>query len=209
MNLKLSFDDVKNVVEQKGHTWWEGEYDPFLYAIRSRSLLVNLWNDILGICYIDKFGNKINLMHHGSTKPGLNWLKEKTGNVNGTAILQPGQYRRCWTIGTHSGYPALIQSRLGAFNVWRDNNKDGRFDFQGPTYTDATGLNMHTESLIHDTDKVGLYSAGCQVREFDKEHFITMNILLLSIDKYGDDFSYTLMEERDFLPQFVADVKTP
>lgn len=209
MNLKLSFDDVKTVVQQKGYTWWEGEYNPFLYAIRSRSLLVDLWNDVLGVCYIDKFGNKINLMHKGSTKPGLNWLKDKMGHVNGTAILPPGQYRKCWEIGKHNGYPALCQLGSGVFEVWRDNDKDGRFDFQGPKYTDVTGLNMHAESLLVDSDKVGWYSAGCQVRAFDKEHFMVMNVCELSIAYYGKFFSYTLLEERDFLPLFTSDVKLP
>lgn len=208
MNLKLSFDDIKTVTQQKGYTWWEGEYDVFHYGIRSRSLLVNLWNDVLGVCLIDKFGNKLNLMHRGSTKPGLNWLKDKMGNVNGTAILQPGQYRKCWTLGTHNGYPALCQSSVGVFKVWRDNNKDGRFDYQGPTYTDVTGLNMHTESLIRETDLVGLYSAGCQVREFDKEHMMVMAINELSVAMYGDGISYTLFEERDFLPIF-SNVQIP
>lgn len=201
MNLKLSFDDVKKVVLKKEYVWWEGEYNVFLYAIRSRSLLVDLWNDVLGVCLIDKFGNKINLMHKGSTKPGLNWLKHKMGNINGTAILQPNQYRRCFTIGNHSGYPALVQSRFDAFKVWRDNDQDGRFDFQGDTYTDVTGLNMHTESLISDSEKVGPYSAGCQVRAFDKEHFMVVNICELSMSMYKGDLSYTLLEERDFLPQ--------
>lgn len=208
MNLKLTFDNVKTVVQEKGHSWWEGEYNVFLYGIRSRSLLVDLWNDVLGVCYIDKFGNKINLMHKGSTKPGLNWLKQKKGNINGTAIVQPGQYRGCWVIGDHSGYPALVQSRLGVFKVWRDNNQDGKFDFQGPTYTDVTGLNMHTESLQTDIEKVGPYSAGCQVRAFDKEHFMVVNVCKLSNELYKGPMSYTLLEERDFLPLF-ADVKIP
>lgn len=208
MNLKLTFDDIKKVTRQKGYTWWEGEYDVFNYGIRSRSLVTNLWNDILGVCYIDKFGNKINLMHSGSTKPGLNWLKDKTGNVNGTAILQPGQWRKCFVIGKHNGYISLVQAAPGVFPVWRDNNKDGRFDFQGPTYWDVTVLNMHTESLIRETDKVGLYSAGCQVREFDREHMMVMAINELSVVMYGDGISYTLFEERDFLPIF-SDVKIP
>lgn len=202
MNLKLSFDDVKKVVQNKpGYSWWEGAYNPFLYAIRSRSLIADLWNDVCGICYIDHFGNKINLMHKGSTKPGLNWLKDKMGNVNGTAILPPGQYSKCWKVAEHKGYVALVQAGPGVFKVWRDSNKDGRFDFQGPLFDDVTGLNMHTESLLKETEKVGWYSAGCQVRAHDKEHFMVMSILQMSIPTWGDRFSYTLLEERDFLPE--------
>jgi hypothetical protein len=198
MNFKLSFDDIKKVVQHKHYDWWEGPYNVFLYGIRSRSVAVDLWNDVLGICYIDHFGNKINLMHKGSTKPGLYWLKKKKGNINGTAILPPGQYRSCWKIGNHKAYTALVQ-KGNPFKVWRDNNEDGRFDYQGTLYTDVTGLNMHTESLERDIDRVGPYSAGCQVRAFDKEHFAMMSIIELSKNLYGDGFSYTLLEERDFM----------
>jgi hypothetical protein len=202
MNLKLSFDDVKKVVQNKpGHHWWEGVYNPFLYGIRSRSLVADLWNDTLGVCYIDHYGNKINLMHKGSTKPGLNWLKDKMGNVNGTAILPEGQYLKCWKLGEHNGsYVALVQAGPKVFKVYRDNNKDGRFDFQGPLYDDVAGLNMHTESLLKDSEKVGLYSAGCQVRAYDREHFLTISICQMSVPLYGGLFSYTLLNERDFLP---------
>lgn len=209
MNLTLSFDDIKDVVKQKGYQWWQGKNNLFLYGIRSRSLLVNLWNDVLGVCYIDHFGNKINLMHQGTTKPGLNWLKEKKGNPNGTAILIPGQYRRSLKLGMHNGYVALQQAGPGVFDVWRDNNQDGRFDYQGAVYKDVTGLNMHAESLLTNADKVGWYSAGCQVRAFDHEHFMVMSLCSLYAQQYNNPFlSYTLLEERDFLPKF-ADVKVP
>lgn len=178
-----------------------------MYGIRSRSLTTNLWNDVLGVCYLDDFDNKINLMHKGTTKPGLTWLKHKMGNINGTAILQPGQYRKCWKMGAHRGYPALCQSGPGVFKVWRDNDKDGQFDYQGTTYTDVEGLNMHTESLIIDVEKVDAYSAGCQVRAFDKEHFMVMELCELSAGLYGDLFSYTLLEERDFLEIFTSEAR--
>lgn len=213
MELKLSYDDIKKVVLAKGFKWVDDEKSVFLYGIRSRSLIVDLWNDVLGVCYIDDFGNKVNIMHKASTKPGLNWLKDKTMNVHGTSILQPGQFKDCWILGQHKGsgvippYLALVQVGPGVFKCWRDGNKDGRFDFQGSTYVDVTGLNMHTESMSHDSEKVGDYSAGCQVRAYDKEHFMVMNLLQKEYNrklgekiKNPDVFSYTLLEERDFMP---------
>lgn len=197
--MKLTYSNIEKTTKRKGYKFWTGKYNPFLYGIRSRSMVVDEWNDILGICFEDDFGNKINLMHRGSTKPGLYWLKKKMGNVNGTAILIPGQYRRCWTLGKHKDYKALVQARNDVFKVWRDNDQDGQFDYNGKVYEDVTGLNGHTESLLSKTEKVGAYSAGCQVREFDREHFVVMNLLEKSIDQWGDSFSYTLFEDRDFI----------
>lgn len=193
----LKFKEIKKATEAKGYDWWEGVNNVFLYGIRNDSLLTDMWNDVLGICYLDSFGNKINLMHHGTTKPGLYWLKNKMGHIKGTAILIPGQYRGCWKVGKHKGYRALQQKRM-PFKVWRDDNQDSQFDYSGRTYGDVTGLNMHTESRESNTKKVGAYSAGCQVREFDKEHFMIMNLIEHSIIRYGNSLSYTLFEDKDF-----------
>ena len=45
----------------------------------------------------------------------------------GVAVLKPGQYRGSHKIRLHAGkYPALGQQRN--VTVYRDNNKDGKFD---------------------------------------------------------------------------------
>jgi hypothetical protein len=58
---------------------------------------------------------------------------------------------------------------------------------------------MHCESLINDTEKVGAYSAGCQVRAFDLEHFSVMYIAKRAAIIYGNLFSYALFEEQDVI----------
>lgn len=196
--MKLTYNEIEKVYQEKGYKFFKGPNNVNLYGIRSNSLLVNEWNDILGVAYEDKFGNKINLIHSGTTKPGLYWLKNKMGNMNGTAILIPGYFQGCWKLGEHKGYLAL-QQHGSKFKVWRDNDKDGQFDYQGKVYEDVGGLNMHTESLLNTTEKVGAYSAGCQVREFDKEHFMVMNLLELAAAQYGPYFSYALFTDRDLL----------
>jgi hypothetical protein len=199
MTILLTYDQIRAAIQNKGYAFFEdGAYDVNLYGIRNSSMDADEWNDVLGVAYKDKIGNKINLMHKGSTKPGLYWLKKKMGNLQGTAILIPGQYRGCWKIGEHKGYEALSQ-KSGVFRVWRDNDSDGKFDYSGKTYDDVTGLNMHTESLIHKTEKVGAYSAGCQVRADDLEHFMVMQVLKISNKIFGNSFSFTLLEERDFI----------
>lgn len=199
MNLNLSYDAIADISRTKGYPFWEGKFDINIYGVRSNSLQVNEWNDVLGVVYKDDFGQKVNIQHRGTTKPGLYWLKNKMGNINGTFILIPDFYERCWKLGTHKDYKALVQANDGIFKGWRDNNADGRFDYTGKVYDDVTGLNCHAESLINDTDKVGAYSAGCQVREFDRDHFAFLGIVERSMSLYGTRVSYKLFEERDFM----------
>jgi hypothetical protein len=164
-------------------------------------MAVDQFNDLLGVATEDHFGNQINLVHKGTTKPGLYWLgKEHIGNIDGTAILIPDQYRSCWIVGKHKGeYEALQQSDRAQFKVWRDKNKDGHLDYSGKIYYNVAGLNGHCESLIRETERVGAYSAGCQVRQYDLEHFAVMNLCKLSTIYWGKYISYTLFEEKDFI----------
>ena len=116
-------------------------------------------------------------------------------NPNGVAILIPGFYPKCWVIGKHKGqYPALVQNGSGVFKVWRDNDKDGKFDFSGPVYTDVTGLNDHTTKDFQITN-VGGFSEGCQATQDDKEHEIKMAICQRSAELYSPVFSYALFQD--------------
>ncbi|WP_420581945.1 hypothetical protein [Reichenbachiella sp.] len=189
----MIYSEVKELFEALGHRFYDhGAYNVNLFGIRKRGS-VNEFDDILGIAFRDDMGNPVVIEHKGTTKPGLYWLKSKKGNANGTAILQPGQYPGCWMLGEHKGYPALVQKGM-PFKVWRDGDEDGELDYEGKTYTDVTGLNMHTTSFNNEIDKVGAYSAGCQVRQFDEDHIAVIEILKRSAAKYGNSFSYTLID---------------
>jgi hypothetical protein len=197
--MKLSYKDIEEAYCNRNFKFFKGPYNLNLYGIRNPSLQVNLWNDFMGIAWQDEFGNEHNLIHSATTKPGLNWLKQKKGNVNGTAILiDEEQYLGCWKLGKHSGkYRAFVQNGR-PFKVWRDNDQDGEFDYNGKVWTNATGLNGHTSSLVKKIDLVGLYSAGCQVREFAKDHFTAINIAERSLDFYKNSFSYALFNQKTF-----------
>lgn len=200
MNLQLNYDKVKALYRKSEFKFYDsGKFNVNLFGIRNRSVVVDEWNDALGIAFRDDYLNGIMMLSKGSTKPGLYWLKNKKGNINGTAILIPDYYPKCWKIGEHKGYEALQQAGPGVFKVWRDNDQDGELDYNGKVYTDVTGLNMHTESLITDTERVGAYSAGCQVRADTEEHFAIMNVLKKAAKLYGNLFSYALFEEKDVI----------
>lgn len=175
-----------------------GQFNLNLFGIRSSAPLVDEFNDHMGMAYLDDYGNETLLLFKATTKPGLHWLKNNLGNVNGTAILIPGQYRRCWKLGYHKGYKAMQQHGEGIFKVWRDNDSDGELDIDGPIYEDVQGLNGHTTSFKNEVERVGAYSAGCQVIQDDLDFNIFFSVISKSASEYGDIFSYTLLDESDF-----------
>lgn len=198
MNIRVNYDILSNIYQQKGYAFFDsGSYNLNVFGIRSGDLLTDEFNDLIGVAYRDDTGNKQLLTFKSSTKPGYYWLKEKMGNMNGTAILIPGQYRSCWELGFHRNYEALVQRPTYSFRTWRDNDSDGELDMEGPVFEDVTGLNLHTTSFKNEIEKVGKYSAGCQVIQDDLDFRILLALLLKSSATYGTRFSYTLLEEKD------------
>ena len=198
----ITFDKVKTAYAAKGYKFYaEKAYQVNLFGIRNNALTVDEFNDVIGIAYLDEYLTPQCLPVRGTTKPGLYWLgKEHIGNSNGTAILIPGFYEKCWMLGKHKDeYEALVQSKAGVFKVWRDKDQDGSFDYSGTVYTDVAGLNRHTTSFNTNQQKVSAYSAGCQVIRDDKEHLIHLNICKRSVEYYPANlFSYALFLEEDF-----------
>lgn len=197
--MKLSYNDLKQVYESKQYVFFDhGAYNLNLFGIRSNDLAVNEFNDFVGVAYRDELDNPAVLLFRATTKPGLDYLKNKLGNEQGTAILIPGQYRGAWMLGYHRGYEALQQRADGVFKVWRDGDKDGNLDMAGPIYSDVRGLNGHTTSFINEVEKVGSYSAGCQVIQSSHDFQILISIVKKATTRYSNSFTYTLLTETDF-----------
>lgn len=193
----MTYEEVQQIYEKHGFPFYTRPYDINLAGFRQRdNYKDDKFNDVLICAYRDFDKNPIILQHHGTTKPGLYYLKNKLGNVNGTAILAEGHYPSCWTLGLHRGkYEAFVQSEKATFKVWRDNNSDGIPNYDGALFDDVQGLNMHTESLVGDTEKIGAYSAGCQVRQYDREHFMVVEIGKMQARHLGYPFfSYSLFK---------------
>jgi hypothetical protein len=196
----LTHEYIKSVYKKYGYPFLEKPFQVNPFGIRSKDLsTVNLYNDIIGFAFKDAFGVGQCLAFRGTTKPGLYWLKNKLGNVNGTFILAPGFYEDCWQLSQHhygkpNAYDAYVQSKAGVFLGWRDNDSDGQFDMAGkPTFTDVSGLNQHHGA---DKDLVGAYSAACQVIEQDKEHFIGVAVGKRHIELYTNSLNYALFQAQ-------------
>jgi hypothetical protein len=199
---QISYDFIKNIYLSQGFKFYDsGKYNINLFGIRNKDLqVVDKFNDLIGVAYLDEFMNKQCLVFAGTTKPGLTYLKDKLGNVNGTGILCEGYHAKCWRIGKHNigkqhEHEAYVQSGPAVFKVWRDNDSDGKPDFGGKIYTDVAGLNGHTTREF-EIVKVGAFSAACQVVQDDKEHQIWLSVGKRSAELYGNLFSYALFREQ-------------
>ena len=88
-----------------------------------------------------------------TTDPGSPYLLKPINNY-GCAILAPGQWRGCYSIGKHRGqYLALVQS--GKVKVFRDNDLDNILDMDPETIQDGYSGSTFTrgrESLTPSTE---------------------------------------------------------
>lgn len=181
-----------------------GDYDLNLFGIRSKDLEPTTFNDYLGCAY-KKDGEWQLVYWEATTDPGLYW-RENPSNVNGTAILVPGQYRATYTIDLHAGkYEALCQ-RAGSVKVWRDNNRDAILDLDVDTQSGYFGINIHAssndpynEDRTRDADdQVGKWSAGCQVHGTTvgfREMMDLAHKQIAAHPTWPQKFTYTLMEQ--------------
>ena len=180
-----------------GHSVFEnGLYNLNIIGIRTPDDDANKFNDRICLVYKDEQG-WVTRTWPCTTDPGTYW-REHPMNVNGTAIMAPGQYRGSHKLGRHRGqYPALVQSG-GRVSYYRDVNKDDILDMEPETEQSGyIGLNIHKSSSRESgSENVDRWSAGCQV--FAKpgsdgfEAF--MALCNKSAETYGGQFTYTLVE---------------
>jgi len=187
---------ILDLAEAQGHVVFErGEYNLNIIGVRSPETESNAFDDRLH-CVFKSHGAWVDICWRITTDPGTYWLNNPS-NVNGTAILVPGQYRGVYKIDLHNGqYEALCQ-RLGPVTVWRDNNKDDVLDWDVDEDTGYFGINIHRSSTREGgSTQVDKWSAGCQVFADPDEFAIFMAIVKRAAVIWGDAFTYTLLDER-------------
>ena len=189
-------------MKNKGYRFFDhGMFNLNLIGIRNSVMNTNTFNDLFVMIYLDPYGEMLVECFPMTTDPGFYYL-ENPINVDGTAILPPGQYPNMWRLGVHRDQATLVQS--GALKVWRDNNRDELIDVgefgDRMKESAATGINLHDSgTYIAETLKVDRWSAGCQVLKY-RGHRIHIRMLAeFSAGLYGDGFTYTLLEEKDLL----------
>jgi hypothetical protein len=192
-------EQIERAVKEKGFKWFEDSankgYDVNIVGIRNNApsiadKVTNVFDDHITISYKDSLGNWQFFCWNATTDPGKKGVQQ-FHNAKGVARLVPGQYRATWKIDKHQGkYDALCQ-RLGEVTVWRDGNKDLKFD-EVRKDTGIFGINIHKAGT--DSTWVENWSEGCQVFKRVKDFETFMFICKKAAKIHGNKFSYTLLE---------------
>lgn len=195
----ITREQIFEVMGRKGYTVFDNSkpHNLNIVGIRSANQIPNEFDDVLFYMYKDNQQNWQVRKCKITTDPGLYWLKNPM-NVEGTAILLEGQYLKSYKLGFHRGqYQALVQVK--PVKVIRDFDRDGELDFSSLKIEEGLfGINIHRAAMNTTSKKVEKWSAGCQVFTdyFQFNDFISM--CRYSAELYGNQFSYTLLNENDF-----------
>lgn len=193
--------DIPATMKKKGYAFFTtGYYNLNIIGIRkdNKNAVNNKYDDVMVVIYKTKKGWSTHY-YTITTEPGAYYMSKKLGNVKGTAILVPGQYRGCWEIGKHNGkYKALVQRK--PVKVYRDGNMDDVYDMYPETINEGMfGINIHRSNEGFTRDTIDMYSAGCQVFNSPKEFGAFMTLCDKQAELYGNTFTYTLIDEKDLI----------
>lgn len=202
--MEFTREKVKEVIISKGYKWFNDNnnkgYDVNIIGIRNSETdgkVTNHFDDTLTLSYKDAVGEWKFHQWEATTDPGQYWI-ENPMNKDGTAILVPGQYRGSHKIRKHQGkYEALGQRR--PVKVYRDNDRDLEYDTDEATIKEGIyGINIHRSNPYTESYYVNKWSAGCQVFKKVDDFHEFMEICRKARDIWGNTFSYTLIESKDF-----------
>lgn len=157
------------------------------------------FDDEIAYFYYDPNGAVVGKVAPATTDPSVFYLENPLAQ-NGTGILKSGQYIDTWSIGMHKGkYEALVQN-LQPVTTIRDNDRNAYINYLAPTTTGFYGINIHRATRGKgDIRIIDKDSAGCQVFRDEEDFDQMMNYAKNSRTKYGNKFSYILIDKRDTL----------
>lgn len=193
--MKPTLAHIRTAMVRKGYVLFEnGDYNLNLIGVRTKDDSSNKFNDWFCV-YFKVDGAEQFIAFPATTDPGLYWRRNPM-SVLGTAILTPGQHRGMWKLGLHRGdYRALVQRK--PVTVFRDNDSDDTLDFDVPTETGLFGINGHRATKHGESKQVDKWSAGCQVIADSCDYDLLICLCEIAAIKYGNSFTYTLLEEGD------------
>ena len=198
---KYTLDQIKHAVISKGHEWFEdGDYNINIVGVRNKSVgdrVTNKFDDHITVSYKANGEWKFHC-YEATTDPGDDWM-DRPMNKKGCAILVPGQYKGSHKLRLHAGkYLALGQQKN--VKVYRDRNKDGKYDFDASTITEGLyGINVHRATGIagKTSSRINKWSAGCQVIASNNNWHTFLDICQTARDTWSNNFTYTLIDSTD------------
>jgi len=196
--MENSLQNIIKTMKSKGYEVDSRPYALNIVGIRnSQATNQNTFDDALSYFYYDNQGVLHGKISPATTDPSTYFLQTPM-NSGGTAILKSGQYKNAYQIGLHrSKYEALVQTGSPVTTI-RDNDRNAYINYFAPTNSGFFGINIHRASRgKNDAAVIDKDSAGCQVFRDEKDFDEMMNLAKIHKGKYGNKFTYTLIDERD------------
>lgn len=192
----MSLEDIISMVKSQGYDIDTTPYKLNIVGVRDTAITEPiLFQDEIAYFYYDEYGNLVGSVGRGTTSPSVHFL-ETPMNSRGAGILKQGQYKDSYAIGIHRNkYEAIVQVK--PVTVMRDSDRNSYLDFFAPTETGLFGINIHhgsNQGAVIDTD-----SAGCQVFMYMDDFNSMMDMARKSREKYGNKFTYTLIDKKEIL----------
>jgi hypothetical protein len=186
---------IKEFLKELGFTLYSKPYQLNIVGLRSKNVDSNRFDDEVHVFYMKEDGKWNYHIFPATTDPGTFWLNNPL-YPQGTAILAQGQNKDAYAIGLHNGkYEALVQVK--PVTVIRDYDRDALLDFDnGVRESGIFGINIHRAESSGSTAFVDKYSAGCQVFKDADDFYAFMQLCTLHAKRYGNSFSYTLIDFR-------------
>jgi len=196
---RLLANQLQCIAESKGYAFFDYKKKPWnlnIIGVRSDIAKANKFDDSMYVAYRNSSKEWEVRLYKITTDPGTYYLKNPM-NVNGTAIVVPGQYRSAYKRGTHYTYEALVQRGKNPIKIYRDRDKDEILDMDPDTIIEGHfGINIHKAGS--NSTIVNKWSAGCQVFKTSSDFNDFMKLIHRSESHWGKYYSYTLLEEKDF-----------
>ena len=205
--MRYTRDQIEETMRQMDYKYFTGgDFNLNIIGIRNsltKNKVTNKFDDKMTLSYKEKGIWKFH-MFDCTTDPGTHWV-ENIMRKEGVAILKPGQYRHSHKIRKHQGrYEALGQDR--AVSVYRDDNRDHMYNlYEESVQTGLFGINIHraTKYANKKSTQVDKWSAGCQVIAANDDWRLFMSICRKARDKWGNRFTYTLLESNKILTSWL------
>jgi hypothetical protein len=196
------YDKLKICVEKKGYTFFDtGDYNINIIFNRTSNIFTDHFTDMMYIAYKVN-GEKKTLSIPATTKAGSYYVQNPITyqGVTGVAVIVPGQYRGVYQFVddyvTWLNYPFFRQ--IKGMNYYRDYDKDNLLEAVQYQQNQIFGTHIHRMSNVGVTGQIIYnWSAGCMgVEEPNFKQILP--IVRESVKKYGNTFTCTIMEAKDF-----------
>lgn len=190
-----SWAEITDVMHDKGYTVFDDALGDAinLVGIRSAPIDAERFSDWIVAAYRDE--SRWNCFAFPATTDPATFYRLHPDAVRGRAVLKPGQYPGLWSLSRYRGARALRQAAPAT--VHADARREHFLDTEGMTERSGHfGLYLHRAGR---PDERRRWRAGCQVVADSLHCSFLMDLCARASARFGDRFTYTLLEEADFV----------